>query len=105
MDGQQGVLICIHARAHTHTQTQTAVAAEEDGGVGRLIDNKLIDSKGEMEELADKGALSNFFERLETELEMRAYANTEDKRRVSFPKIRNVRISYVCVYCVCVYCI
>ena len=73
----------------------------------------MIDSKGEMEELADKGALSNFFERLETELEIRAYANTEDKRRVIFPKIRNVRIRFVCVCVrtrlriryVCVYCV
>ena len=47
-----------------------------------------------MEELADKGTLSNFFTRLETELEMRAYATTDEKRGAIFPKIRNVRSLY-----------
>jgi len=67
---------------------------------------RVVDGKGEKEMLADKGALSNFFTRLETELEAREYVKTEEKRRAIFPKIRNglcasVSLSSIC-QCACV---
>jgi len=59
-----------------------------EGGGGR--GGAIVDGKGQEELLADKEALANFFARLESELEAREYATTEEKRRAIFPKIRNV---------------